>query len=178
MCLKSATIRWRVESKDLVFWFSDPGNSWCVIQMQKSLRVWWNRRFHDSCSGTESGTEPSRRWVPECICISEVINRSSGSSRWPSHGLTSPASDKMWTVYTWWGSWLSVALWDGTGGRSDVTDSDWRLLKETERSLTSGSKQTPVVLQRDNGTLSEGLHDALTLCSALMWSSRRSVPLY
>lgn len=41
-------------------------------------------------------------------------------------------------------------------------------LNETERPLTSGSKQTPVVLQRDNGTLSERLHDALTLCSALM----------
>lgn len=42
-----------------------------------------------------------------------TLKRSSGSLRWPSRGLTSPPSDKMWTVYTRWGSWLSVALWDG-----------------------------------------------------------------
>lgn len=51
-------------------------------------------------------------------------------------------------------------------------------VKETEWPLTSSSIQTPVVLQRHNRTLSERLHDALTLCSALMWSSWRSVPLY
>lgn len=51
----------------------------------------------------------------------------------------------------------------GPGGRSDVTDSGWRLFNETEWPLTSVSKQSAVVLQRDNGTLSE-LHDALTVC--------------